>query len=157
MGPLDVARGERVERDPHHLRGALTHLGQPLDEVVARLELGGELRQLRDRDALVADPLEVDRVVQDREHEPQVGGDRRLLGEQLPDRLLDPVVARVDLVVERDDLVAQLDVLRAEDVDGAAERAQDELRPAPEASPRAHRGCAWNSTRAIAYPNRPVT
>jgi hypothetical protein len=50
--------------------------------------------------------------VQDREHEAQVGGDRRLLGEQLPDRLLDPVVAGVDLVVEGDDLVAQLDVLR---------------------------------------------
>ena len=79
---------------------------------MARLELGRELRQLRDRDALVADPLEVDRVVQDREHEAEVGGDGRLLREQLLDRLLDPVVARVDLVVERDDLVAELGVLR---------------------------------------------
>ena len=50
----------------------------------------------------------------------------RLLREQLPDRLLDPVVAGVDLVVERDDLVAELGVLRAENVDGAAKRAQDE-------------------------------
>ena len=111
--PLDVPRRERVERDPHHLLGPLAHLRQPLDEVVPRLELGRELGQLRDRDALVADPLEVDRVVQDREHEPEVGRDGRLLREQLLDRLLDPVVARVDLVVERDDLVAQLDVLRA--------------------------------------------
>ena len=77
-----------------------------------RLELGRELGQLRDRDALVADALEVDRVVQDREHEAQVGGDGRLLREQLLDHLLDAVVARVDLVVERDDLVAELDVLR---------------------------------------------
>ena len=110
----------------HHLRGALAHLGQPFDDVVAGLELSSELRQLRDRDALVADALEVDGVVQDREHEAQVGGHRRLLRKQLRDRLLDPVVAGVDLVVEGDDLVAELDVLRAEDVDGAAERPQDE-------------------------------
>ena len=91
-----------------------------------RLELARELRQLRDRDALVADPLEVDRVVQDREHEAEIRRHRRLLREQLPDRLLDPVIAGVDLVVERDDLVAELGVLRGENVDGAAQRPQDE-------------------------------
>ena len=38
-----------------------------------------------------------------------------------------PVVARVDLVVERDHLVAQLDVLRLERVDRAADRAEDDV------------------------------
>ena len=37
------------------------------------------------------------------------------------------MVARVDLVVEHDDLVAELHVLRPEHIDGAAERAEDEL------------------------------
>ena len=64
--------------------------------------------------------------MQDREHEPEIGRDRGLLREQLLDRLLDPVVAGVDLVVERDDLVAELGVLRGENVDGAAQRPQDE-------------------------------
>jgi hypothetical protein len=48
---------ERIERDPHHLGGALAHLGQSLDEVVVRLELARKLGQLRDRDALIADAL----------------------------------------------------------------------------------------------------
>ncbi len=45
--------------------------------------------------------------------------------QELLDGLLDPVVAKVDLVVEGHDLVAELDVLRLEDVDCAAQRAHD--------------------------------
>src|SRR4029077_12779519 len=40
---LAVPFRDRVERDSHHLLGALAHLGQALDEVVVRLELGSEL------------------------------------------------------------------------------------------------------------------
>ena len=64
--------------------------------------------------------------MQDREHEAEIRGHRGLLREQLADRLLDPVVAGVDLVVEGDDLVAELGVLRRENVDGTAQRPQDE-------------------------------
>ncbi len=91
------------------------------------LERGGELRQLRDGDALVADPLEVDRAVEHGEDEAEVGRDRCLLCEQLADRALDPVVALVDLVVEGDHLVAELDVLRLEGVDRAGDGAEDDL------------------------------
>jgi hypothetical protein len=91
------------------------------------LEGGGELRQLGDRDALVADPLEMDRAVQHREHETQVAGHGRLLGEQLADRPLDAVIPLVDLVVEGDHLVTELDVLRLERVDRPAHRAEDDL------------------------------
>ena len=124
--PLDVAAGERVERDAHHLLRAVTHLGEPLDELPSRLEIRGELRQLRDRHALVANAFEVDRVVQDREDEPEIRGHRPLLGEKLRDRPLDLVVAKIDLVVEGDDLVAELDVLRVERIEHAAQRAQDD-------------------------------
>jgi hypothetical protein len=68
----------------------------------------------------------VDRVVQDREHEAKISRHRRLLCQELPDRLLDPVISGVDLVVEGNHLVAELGVLRPENVDGAAQRPQDE-------------------------------
>ena len=64
--------------------------------------------------------------MQDPEHEPEVGRDRRLPGEQRLDALLDREVAAVDLVVEGDHLVGELDVLRVERVQRAAKRAQDE-------------------------------
>ena len=90
------------------------------------------------------------------EHEAEVGRDRGLLCEQLLDRPLDPVVARVDLVVERDHLVAELDVLRLERVDRAAHRAEDDLALLLEA--RLERVEALPGTRrAPGYPNRPVT
>ena len=105
----------------------LSHFLEALREVVLRLEAVGELRQLRDRDGLVADSLEVHRVVEDGEHEPEVGRDRRLLGEHLLDVLLDAVVARVDLVVEADHLVAELDVAPLQGVHRAAHRAEHDL------------------------------
>ena len=68
-GPLDVA-AENESRATRTISAARSPMsGQALDQVVVRLELARELRQLCDRDALVADPLEVDRVVEDREHE----------------------------------------------------------------------------------------
>ena len=81
VGTLEVAVGERVEGDPNHFFRPVAHLRQPLDELAPGPEVGCQLRQFRDRDALVAHPLEVDRVVEDGEHEAQVGGDRPLLGE----------------------------------------------------------------------------
>ncbi len=65
--------------------------------------------------------------MEEREHEPEIAGDRRLTGEHELDLLLERVVAVVDLVVERDDLVAELDVLRAECVDDATDRPDDDL------------------------------
>ena len=61
-----------------------------------------------------------------REDQSQIARDRSLLGKHLLDRLLDPVIPDVDLVIERDDLVAELRVLRLERVDGAPHRAEHE-------------------------------
>ena len=66
-------------------------------------------------------------VLQQRQDEPKVARDRRLAREQQLDPLLDLEVLRVDVVVERDHLVGELDVLGADGLDGAAERAEDEL------------------------------
>ena len=124
---LDVTLGEGGEGEPDHLLAAVAHLAESLDEVVARLELRCQLRQLRDRDGLVSDALEMDRGVQDREHESQVDSHRRLERERLLHELLDAVVADVDLVVERDHLVAELGVLRLECGDGAADGTEAEV------------------------------
>ena len=64
--------------------------------------------------------------VQDREDEPEIGGDRRLAREQELDSLLDAHIALVDVVVEGDHLVCELVVPLLERIDGAAERAQHE-------------------------------
>ena len=48
--------------------------------------------------------------MQDREHEPEVGRNRRLGREQVLYAVLDPEVAGVDLVVEADDLLGELGV-----------------------------------------------
>ena len=60
--------------------------------------------------------------MEQRQHEPEVGRNRCLAREHELDLVLDGHVPVVDLVVERDHLVAQLDVLRAQGVDGAANR-----------------------------------
>ena len=118
--------GERVERDADHLLGARAHLLERVDEHPVGRDGRRELHELRDRHAVVADPLEVQVDVEHREDEPQVGRDRRLPREQLLDALLDREVARVDLVVERDHLVGELLVLLHERVERAAQRAQHE-------------------------------
>ena len=66
-------------------------------------------------------------VLQQREHEPEVGRDRGLAREQQLDPLFDLEVLRVDVVVEGDHLVGELDVLRAHRLDRAAQRAQHQL------------------------------
>jgi hypothetical protein len=99
---------ERVERDADHLLGPRGHLVETLDQRLVGRQPVGELRQLRDRHAEVGHPLEVQVRVQDREHEPQVDGDRRLAREQRLDALLEREVARIDVVVERDHLVREL-------------------------------------------------
>ena len=57
----------------------------------------------------------------------EVARDGRLLREQELDPLLDLEELGVDVVVEGDHLVGELDVLRADGLDGATERAQHEL------------------------------
>ena len=113
------------------------------------LERGRELRQLRDRDALVADPLEVEsrcRTASTSRRSPATGVWRASTTSTCFSM---PVVALVDLVVERDHLVAELDVLRAERVDRAADRPEARSPPAPGGSPRARRARSWNSTPCI--------
>ena len=112
MRLLDVPRRERVERHPHHLHAALAHVHEAVHHGALRVEMARELRELGDGDALVAHALDVDRRVEQREDEPQVGRDRGLAREHELDLVLDRHVPVVDLVVERDHLVAQLDVLR---------------------------------------------
>jgi hypothetical protein len=68
--------------------------------------------------------VEVD--VQQREHEPQVGRDRRLPRQQRLDLVLDVQVEPVDVVVERDHVVGELDVTLGQRVQRPAECAQDE-------------------------------
>ncbi len=111
----------------HHLDAALAHVDEAVDDVALRREVTRELRELRDRDALIAHALAVDRGVEKGENEAEVGRDGRLPGEDELDLVLHPQVAIVDLVVERDDLVAELDVLGSQRVDRAADRPGDHL------------------------------
>ena len=150
-----LAGGERVECDPDHLLGAIAHLPEAVDELGTRLEVGRELRQLRDRHALIADSLEVDRVVEDGQHQPEVGRDRPLLSEELGDPALDLVIADVDLVVEGDDLVAQLDVLRLEGVECASQSAEHDRSHLLDA--RLERVQALLVLDPGVHPKRPVT
>ena len=53
------------------------------------VEVTRELRELGDRDALVAHALDVDRAVEERENEAEVGRDGRLAGEHELDLVLD--------------------------------------------------------------------
>ena len=126
-GLLEITPRERVERDLHHLLAALAHVDEALHHRLLRVEVARELRELRDRDALVAHALDVQPGVEQREHETKVGRDRRLAREHELDLLLERVVAIVDLVVESDDLVAELDILRAQGVDDATDGAEDDL------------------------------
>ncbi len=127
LGGVDVALREGVERDASHSLCARAHVGERVDERGLGIEVGDELHQLGDRDAVVAHPLEVEVRVQEREHEPQVAGDRGLLREQRLNASLDVEVERVDLVVEGDHLVGELVVLLPQRVQCAAQRAEHEL------------------------------
>ena len=84
--------------------------------------------------------------MQQREHEPEIAGDRRLPREHELDLLLERVVALVDLVVERDDLVAQLDVLRAQRVDDPTDRPRARSRPVSWNPASRASSSPWNST-----------
>ena len=127
LGAREVPVLERAQGDAGHLLGADAHLGEGGDD--PRLARGdaGQLRQLCDRDAVVGHPLEVEVDVQHRQHEPKVGRDRRLPGEQRLDPLLDREVGVVDLVVEGDHLVGQLEVLLDERLRRRLHRSHDEL------------------------------
>ncbi len=149
----DVARREGIERHPHHLDAPLAHVDEAVDDVALRLQMARELRELGDGHALVAHPLDVDRRVQDREDEPEVGRDGGLPREHELDLALEALVAVVDLVVERDHLVAELDVLASERVHGAADRPRHDLADLLEAGlERVEIGLQLGS-----HPKRPVT
>ena len=139
LGPRGVAVAERVERDADHLLGPLAHLLEALEERLVVRDVLHELGQLGDRHAVVGHPLEVEVVVEDGEHEPQVDGDRRLPGEERLDALLDREVGLVDLVVEGDHLVGQLDVRLHAARSGSRGARGGRARPPPGAPPRAGR------------------
>ena len=99
-------------------------------------------------------------VLEQREHEAEVGRDRRLAGEQQLDPLLDLEVLGVDVVVERDHLVRELVILRAHRLDRSAERAQDELALGPQRQLERVQLLLEADARhrpRLAHPNRPVT
>ena len=78
------------------------------------------------------------------------------MGKHLLDHALDPVVARVDLVVERDHLVAQLGVLALDDADRAPQAREDDRALLLER--RLERVEALlELDPGHGYPNRPVT
>ena len=85
----DVAAVERLHGDAGHLLRPLAHLAESLEQDRVRREPFRQPGQLGDRRALVADPLEVEVRVEDREHEPEVARDRRLPREQQLDLVLD--------------------------------------------------------------------
>src|SRR5919201_66160 len=116
----------RSTSDADHLLCPFPHVLEALEQHGIRLDVRDELRQLRDRDAVVGHSLEVQVDVQDREDEPQIGRDRGLPREQRLDLLLDLEVEAVHVVVERDHLVGQLEVALREGVERTAERPQDE-------------------------------
>ncbi len=154
LGQLLVTGLERLDRDTDHLLGPLAHLAEAGEERVVGRQSLRQLRQLRDRDAEVAHPLEVEVVLQHREHEPEVARDGRLAGEQQLDPLLDLEVLRVDVVVERDHLVGELGVLRADGLDRRPDRAQDEIALVAE---RGLELVELLLERDAHQPNRPVT
>jgi uncharacterized membrane protein YbhN (UPF0104 family) len=127
LRPGDVAREERLDRGADHLLGARAHLLEGVQERLVGREPLRQLRQLRDRHAVVGHPLEVEVHVQHREHVTEVDRHGRLPREQRVDPLLDAEEAAIDLVVEGDHLVGELDVLLLEGGDRPSERAQDEV------------------------------
>ena len=86
-----------------------------------------QLRELRDRHALIADALDVQSRVEDRQDEAKIARHRRLAGEHHLDLSLEREIALVHFVVERDHLVAELDVLGSQGIDRAADRPEDDL------------------------------
>ena len=118
---------ERIERHPQHLLGPVAHLGQDLDERRIRLDVGDELRQLRDRHAAVRAPLQQEIDVDHREQESQVARDRRLQRKERLDRLLDAEEVVVDLVVEGDHLVGELAIALLEGAHSSVDGAEDAL------------------------------
>jgi hypothetical protein len=102
---------------------------------------------------LVSDAFDVESAVQEGENETKVAGDGRLASEHELDLLLERVIPIVDLVVEGNDLVAELDVLRAQRVDDAAYRTEDDLAGLLES-------CFEGIQLGLepdSHPNRPVT
>ena len=66
---VQIAARERVERDPEHLLGPVTHLAEHVDEVGIGLDVRDELRELADGDTAVCGPLEQEIDVEDREQQ----------------------------------------------------------------------------------------
>ena len=124
LGRGDIALGKRVERDLQHLFGSRRHLVERLQERRVRREAMRQLRELRDRHAVVAGPLDRAADVQEREDAPQVARDRRVEREQALDREQHAPVHLVDLVVVRDHLVGERQIAPIERVHAGAESPQ---------------------------------
>ena len=123
----EVAVRERVERNLHHSSQRSPISRNPSTRSWRVSRSTASFVSFAIVHGLVADPLEVDRVVEDGERKSEIAGDGGLKGERLLEELLDPVIARVDLVVEGDHLVTQVCVLGFESVESAAQRAEDDL------------------------------
>src|SRR6266487_246068 len=127
FGACKVPVAERVEGNPDHLLAARPHLLEALDEAWAGIHLRNELRQLRDRHAVVRHSLEMEVHVEDRQDETKVARDRRLARKQELYALFDPHVVLVDVVVEGDHLVCELFVALLQSVDRAPQGTQNQL------------------------------
>ena len=128
LGLLGVAGRERVHRDPDHLLRTLAHvLDRPTDRLVVDVQVAHQLRELRDRDAVVGHPLEMEVDPEHREHEAEIDGDGRLARQQRLDASLDLDVPPVDLVVEGDHLVRELRVASGKCVECRSESTKDEI------------------------------
>ena len=97
---------------------------------VDRRLVAGQRDQLGDVHALVAHALDVLDQVQQRRHQPQVAGHRRLQREQREDALVDLQVAAVDAVVVVDHHLGQLHVLLVERLEHAVELLDDQVEAA---------------------------
>jgi len=81
------------------------HVPDHRDQLLGHRHLGHPAqRRLRHVAGQVAHPLQVGGHVDGGHHQPQVGGDRRLPGQQVVDLVLDLAVVRVDLGVAVQDL-----------------------------------------------------
>ena len=123
LGLLEIALDERVHRRCDHAAGLVSHHGEVLEQLRSERLLAEEPAQLRDVDALVADPLQVLVHVDHGEHEPQVDGDGRLACEQRLDAVLDLEIHPIDVVVAGDHGVGRIGLRLDQRLEGAVEHA----------------------------------
>src|SRR5207247_10687525 len=92
FGAGEVAVAEGIESDPDHLLATRPHLLEAFDETRAGIHLWNELRELRDRHAVVGHSLEMEGDGENRQHQATVAGDRRRARKTDGDPTADPAV-----------------------------------------------------------------